>query len=266
MSAGSADSLRVALVQMPVVDGNPGENLKVATGRMRECAGANLILLPELWTTGYMHESWDAAADTSSPGVARTLQSMSDELNGWIAGSTLSRRDDGALVNRLCLYAPGADDPVVYDKGHLFPPMREEVFLAAGGHRRAASIAGWPTALSICFDLRFPEMYRRDALDGAELFLVVSAWPAARTEIMRTLARARAIENQAYLLLCNRVGGSADGTEFGGGSMVVAPDGSVLADAGDQQRIIFSDIERAAVQRVRATLPCLGARVQELDW
>ena len=266
-TARDKGQLRVALVQMAVKDGDADANLDAALRYLADCKGADVVLLPELWTTGYAHDRWSASADRATPRAGKRVSEAARDLGAWVAGSMITRRDDGGLSNRLVLYAPDGSTRVHYDKGHLFPPLKEDVLLVAGAERAAADIHGWPAAFSICYDLRFPEMYRRDALDGAKLFLVCSAWPAARYEVMRTLAAARAIENQAFLALCNRVGGSDDGTVFGGGSAIFAPDGSVVADAGPASPgIAFGTIHEDAVISARAGLPCFAARARGLDW
>lgn len=269
-------SLRVALVQLAVEDGRPGVNLERATAMMRAAPPADLFVLPELWTTGYAHESWARIADDETPAVLEAIAALSSELDAYIAGSMIARNARGGLVNRLWVVAPETEPARLgsphaggtthYDKGHLFAPMGEDRFLVSGGERVATTIRGWTTALSICFDLRFPEMYRADALDGAELFLVASEWPSVRAGTQRLLARARAIENQAFLTLCNRVGTAADGTRFGGGSIVVAPDGAVIADAGGEEVVVHATIDVATLESVRSPVPLIRLRREGLDW
>ena len=258
--------MRVAAVQMQIVDGDPAVNLCRAAELINASSGADLYVLPELWTTGYAHKSWSDAARSSTPDICGDLQALAGSIHAWIAGSMISLNSEGQLVNRLWLFSPEGSAPVFYDKGHLFRPMQEHVHLAAGKHRVRYRIGDIEAALSICFDLRFPEMYRRDAVDGAELFLVVSEWPHPRSETLRALARARAMENQAYLVLSNRVGQGADGTAFCGGSMIVAPDGALLADAGDGVTVIVAEIETASVCALRSAFPVLGLRVEGLDF
>ena len=257
-------SLRVVLLQLPVEDGEPGRNAERALAALDAAPPAELYLLPELWTTGYAHASWPGAADRETPRAARALQAVSDARGAWVAGSMVSRRDDGRLVNRLWLHAPGRP-PVRYDKAHLFAPMGEPEHLAAGGARVECEIAGVPAALSVCFDLRFPGMYRRSAAAGAQLFVVASAWPHPRSETVRLLARARAAENQAYLVLCNRAGAGADGTAFCGGSAVIGPDGAVLADAGEGEGLIAATLDPALVAAARARLPVLDREIAGVD-
>lgn len=258
--------MRVAVVQMQIVDGDPATNLGRAAELINTNPGAELYVLPELWTTGYAHGCWSDAARNSTPDICGDVQALAECNQAWIAGSLISHNADGHLVNRLWAFSPEGTAPVIYDKGHLFRPMQEHLHLVAGKHRVRHRIGGVETALSICFDLRFPEMYRRDAVDGAELFLVVSEWPHPRGEALRAMARARAMENQAYLVLSNRVGPSADGTEFCGGSMMLAPDGALLADAGEAEAVIFAEIDAAEVREMRAAFPVLGLRAEGLDY
>ncbi len=258
--------MRVGVVQMQVVDGDAAANLRHAEALINVHPGAALYVLPELWTTGYAHSCWPAVAQEHTPAICQALQSLAQSSHAWIAGSMISRNENQQLVNRLWVFSPDGAAPIFYDKGHLFEPMDEHLYLVAGKRRIRCSIGGVETALSICFDLRFPEMYRRDAVEGAEMFLVVSEWPHPRSEALRTLARARAMENQAYLVLSNRVGPADDGTIFCGGSMVVGPDGSVLADAGDSEGVIFADIDAEAVRGGRAAFPVLGLRQAGLDF
>ena len=109
-------------------------------------------------------------------------------------------------------------------------------------------------------------MYRRDAVDGADLFVVVAEWPHPRCEVLQTLVRARAVENQAFLALSNRVGVSHDGTRFCGGSVVVGPDGRLAVDAGHEEGVCVGEVEHSLVTRARAELPVLDQRVAGLDW
>ena len=262
----AARRLRVALVQLAIRDGEPEANLEHATASIRSADSADLYVLPELWTTGYAHDTWARVADRETPAIVESLAGLAAERGAYIAGSMISRDERGALVNRLWLVPPTGAAPIHYDKGHLFAPMGEDRYLSPGDRRVVAPICGWRAGLSICFDLRFPEMYRADALDRAELFLVVSEWPAVRAEAQRVLARARAIENQTFVVLCNRVGTATDGTRFDGGSIVVAPDGTVMADAGGDEGVVHATLDAEAIRAVRRQMPLLELRREGLDW
>ena len=259
-------TLRVGVVQMEIADGLAQRNLDRAVALIHAAPHADLYLLPELWSTGYAHAAWRRSAETETPALVEALQRLSTERGARIAGSMISLDEQGRLTNRLWLFAPDGRAPATYDKGHLFSPLQEDRYLAAGTRRVRVDIDGWTAALSICFDLRFPEMYRGDALDGANLFLVVAEWPAARSSALRVLARARAIENHAFLALCNRCGVAADGMAFGGGSALFAPDGSVVADAGSHEQVLVGTLDPQAVAAARTLAPVLELRRAGLDW
>jgi omega-amidase len=258
-------TLRLALVQLDVVDGEPAQNLEHATALISEHVGADLYLLPELWTSGYAHRAWAEVADRHTPNTLSALRTLATERQATIGGTLISRNEQGRLVNRFWLVNP-AGASTSYDKAHLFPPMDEPTHLVPGTRRVRTALVDWTAALSICFDLRFPGMYRLDALAGADLFLVPSAWPAERSEAMRLLARARAMENQVFLALSNRTGKGADGTLFGGGSLVVAPDGAVLAEAGAEPGITTAKVERERIEAVRGVTPHLALHRSGVDY
>ena len=259
-------ALEVGFVQMEIADGRARDNLDRAVALIRGAPRADLYLLPELWSTGYAHATWRSSAETETPAVCKALQRLSTERGARVAGSLISIDEEGRLTNRLWLFAPDGRSPATYDKGHLFSPLQEDRHLVAGARRVQVAINGWTAALSICFDLRFPEMYRRDALEGANLFLVVAQWPAVRASALRVLARARAIENHAFLALCNRTGTAADGMVFGGGSALFAPDGSVIVDAGLGERVVVATVEAGLVANAQALAPVLELRRPGLDW
>lgn len=267
-------SLRVALVQMAVVDGDADANVARALALVRSAPDADVYLLPELFTTGYAHDGWARSARDDTPAALDALQRLADERGAWVAGGLIAEVALGGLANRMHLLSPGGEGaarpPVLYDKAHLFPPMGEPGRLVAGARRVRARVgrgaAAAEAALSICFDLRFPEHYRRDAVDGATLFLCVAEWPHPRGETLRLLARARAAENQGWLALCNRAGPARDGTAFCGGSCVVSPDGVVVADAGETvDTVVVAEVDAGAALRARAAFPVLPLGVAGID-
>jgi predicted amidohydrolase len=259
--------MRIALAQLAVIDGDAWANVERAEAMLREVARErpDVALLPELWTTGYAHDSWGPVADAETPKVMDRLAALSGELGIVIGGSMVHRRADGGLMNRFTLTAPDGTVMASYDKSHLFMPMREHEFLAAGDAREHGAVGKAPVALSICYDLRFPAMYRASAQEGTELFLVVSEWPDPRAAVLRTLATARAVENQAFLALCNRTGTGADGTTFCGGSMVVSPSGEILLDLGRDEGTGVVEVRLREVAMTRAMLPVLTQDVVGVD-
>lgn len=258
-AARSSSALRVTLVQLDIRDGEPGRNRRNALGLMDEAPSSDLYLLPELWTTGYAYDTWDDAADRDTPETIEALARWATARQATVGGSLITRAESGGLRNRFWLL--GADGTrVFYDKVHLFPPLREPELLEPGPRHESVDLGGFRAGLSICFDLRFPEMYAHQAMAGADLFLVASEWPASRAGALDVLARARAVENQAYVVLCNRVGTAADGLEFGGGSMVVGPRGEALIEPFFDAGCRTCDLDPIAPANLRSELPVLELR------
>lgn len=269
--------MRIGLVQLAVNDGQVHDNLSRAEILIRKVVAIgdrpDVVLLPELWTTGYVHDRWERIAADETPKVAEQLRGLARELGVSIGGSMVTWRDEGGgLVNRFTIVTPDGTTVGVYDKAHLFSPMREKEFLIAGSSREHAQLpppAGREkvvtAGMSICYDLRFPAMYRASAHEGVELFLVPSAWPEPRCAALRTLAMARAIENQAFLALCNRAGPAADGSTFCGGSMIVSPIGEILLDLGPDENIGVAEVRLRESAAARAMLRVLSDELEGID-
>ena len=258
--------MRAAVVQMRVSDGDPEANRHRAEALLAASPEAQLYLLPELWSTGYAHAMWAASAKEDTPRLCHWMAAQAHTRQAWVAGTLVSLDDKGRLVNRMWIFPPDGTAAAFYDKAHLFRPLNEHEHFRSSDRRVRTAVTTFKAALSICFDLRFPEQYRRDAAEGADLFLVSAEWPHPRSEALRLLARARAVENQAYLLLANRTGPAADGTVFCGGSMIVSPEGEVLADACEAEGVITAALTPGHVHALRERFPVLPFRAPAIDY
>jgi predicted amidohydrolase len=253
--------MRISLVQMHVDAGSPDENFARAAERMERAAAdkPDLIVLPEMWNTGYALEVIDAIAD---PAGERTRAFAAEFCRrhgvNVIAGSIAERREDG-VYNTLRIFGRGGEPAGEYDKIHLFRLMDEEKHLRPGQRIGLAELDGVRIGAMICYDIRFPELARTLALAGAQLLVVPAEWPHPRLEHWRTLLRARAIENQMYVAACNRVG-SSSGTDFFGHSMIIDPWGEIVAEAGEGETILTADIDLDLVADVRRRIPVFEDR------
>lgn len=262
-------TLTVTLVQMDCRLGDPEGNFARAEQFVREAArrGSDLVLLPELWSTAYdlEHAAQHAsplARSPEEPGWFGRFAAMARSHRVWLAGSLLEARN-GRFYNTLAVYAPDGTLAGAYSKIHLFRLMEEDVYLAAG-ERPATLETPWGLmGLSICYDLRFPELSRRYALEGARVILVPAEWPHPRRMHWRTLLRARAIENQCYVVACNRVGTTRD-TTFFGASAVIDPWGETLIEGGEVETLLTVGLDPDAVQTVRQRIPIFEDRRPEL--
>jgi omega-amidase len=247
--------LTIALAQLDVRTGQPETNLARArefAAQTRE-AGADLLLLPELWLHGYDLEQAMAWAAPLGEGGFAQMAALANEFSLHLAG-TLLERHEGGISNTAVLYAPDGVLLGTYRKIHLFHLLQEHRYLVPGDHATLCPTPWGPTGLSICYDLRFPELFRAMALAGAALFLVPAQWPAPRLEAWLTLACARAVENELFVAACNRVGTEGE-VVFPGRSLVVDPLGQVLAEGGDQEQLLIAQSDLREVRKARRYLP-----------
>lgn len=252
--------LNISLAQMDVKVGDPEVNFERAANWVEEAAarGSQLVLFPELWSSGYALEDWESLSSELDTGIFARISQLARQHKVAVAGSLLEKRN-GKAYNTFALYGPGGERQASYSKVHLFRLMEEDRWLAAGD-RLALVEAGWGlTGLAICYDLRFPEMFRRYALDGARLILLPAEWPARRIAHWQTLLRARAIENQVFVAAVNRVGESR-GENFGGLSAVLDPWGDPVVEGGNREALLTAEIDLEQVDEVRRRIPVFEDR------
>ena len=245
------------------------ENLSRAAAHVRDAAarGARLVVLPEVFAWRGARADEAAHAETIPGPSTEAMAAVARETGAWVvAGSILERApDDGRNFNTSCVVTPGGEIAARYRKVHLFDvdlagrvSVRESDTRAPGDAVMTVPTELGTIGLSICYDLRFPELYRQLVRAGAELLVLPAAFTfvtgAAHWE---TLCRARAIENQCWLLAANQTGMSPHGFADYGHSMIVDPWGTIVARTGDGEGVALAEIDRGYLARVRRELPCL---------
>lgn len=252
--------LRVVAAQLEIALGQREKNIERARRLLAEARkqGAELVLLPELWTTGYDLERVAEHGIELSSGTQNALPELAREFEVYLCGSTLERKE-GKYFNAQTVYSPTGDLLATYRKLHLFAPLNEPAFLSAGVAPVTVDLPWGRAGLAICYDLRFPELFRSYAVVGSKLMLVCAEWPHPRLEHWRTLLGARAIENQAFVVACNAVG-EVNGNLFFGHSMIINPFGEVVAEAGESETTLFAELDLAQVDQIRAQFPVLADR------
>lgn len=259
--------ITISLAQMNVVLGRPQVNLARARNWVQQAAGtgADLVVLPELWGSGYDLARAAQYADESGTGLFAEMAALARTHGVHLAGSLLERRGEG-IFNTAVLYGPGGDLLGHYSKVHLFRLMDEHQYLRAGDDMPVFSLPWGRTALAVCYDLRFPELFRCYALKGAVLAVVPAQWPARRVDHWRTLLRARAIENQMIVAACNRAGQDGDDGElFGGHSAVCDAWGRVVVEGGgDEERLLTGAVDLSTVTQARSFIPIFEDRRSDL--
>jgi predicted amidohydrolase len=255
---------RVALLQVSSdVSEAPEARIERVIGMLADVLPqADIAVLPELWISGAfdLPLAREVAAPLDFP-VLQRIRSLATEASTWVhAGSYAERLPDGRTFNTAVLIGPDGEIVATYRKRHLFGfATGERTLMSSGDALVVAETPLGATGLATCYDLRFPEMFRDLVEAGAETFLLSSGWPTPRIEHWRVLARARAIEDLAWLVACNGVGNHADVT-LGGHSMVVDPQGNIIAEAGDDETVLFADVDPGASASWREAFPALGDR------
>ncbi len=246
--------LRIAIAQIDIAVGDRRANYekveRVLSSKWVESDIPTAVILPEIWDVGYVIEESIQYGDRDASLAAEFLGKLAVKHNCWFTGgSVLALTDEGA-ANRAMVIDPSGNYVASYDKIHLIPVMDEEKYLIPGERPASFLIGDIKTSLAICYDLRFPELTRRYATEGAELQLFSAEWPVSRIDHWCTMLQARAIENMMFVAACNRVG-TTNGTLFGGHSMVVDPWGEVLYQGGMTEDFVFVEIDTSKVKKAR---------------
>jgi len=253
--------LTVSLAQIHIALGDVSRNQRkmevVATEAARR--RSHMLVLPELWSTGYALEDAKQLADESNKGMFAQLSLVATQNKIAVTGSILEKRGM-EVANSAPFFAPNGRMMGIYRKLHLFRLMQEDRYLQPGPALTAVDLPWGITGLAICYDLRFPEVFRSYAADmGAQIIVIPAEWPLARIDHWRALLIARAIENQCYIIACNAVGETGD-TVFGGHSMIVDPWGEIVIEAGTEEQLVTATIELDRVQEVRQRIPVFDDR------
>ncbi len=257
--------IRIALGQMDVTAGRPEVNMGRAEALAAESArqGAQILLLPELWLTGYDLARAEEHARTFAEGFQGRWAALARSSKLYLAGSVLARDPAGRPANTAMIISPQGKVIASYRKIHLFGPMEEPRYLAAGDSIPSFDLPWGPTALAVCYDLRFPELFRRFVRQHATLIMLPAQWPLARIEHWRVLLRARAIENQCFMVACNRIGRDP-GQPYGGHSAVINPWGEVLVEGGEEAALLLVDVDPEEATLIRRDFPVLNDRRSDL--
>ncbi|UYQ63349.1 carbon-nitrogen family hydrolase [Streptomyces peucetius] len=256
--------MRASLIQIAV---DPDESVdsrrRRAASLVREQADSELVILPELWPVGaFAYQRFEQEAESPSGPTYEAMAKAASDAGVWLhAGSVVEKAADGTLYNTALVISPTGELAASYRKIHRFGfDKGEAVMMGAGEELVTVPVPGGLTlGLATCYDLRFPELFRGLTDAGAQALVVPAGWPARRRDHWTLLARARAVENQAYVLACGTAGTHA-GVEQAGHSIVVDPWGEVLAEAGPDEEVLTVDLDPAKVTRTREVFPALKDR------
>lgn len=253
------EAFLAACLQFDVQRGDVAGNLAEAERLLRRAhkQGARLAVLPELWSTSFMR-AFDPAVIAAAAAADQRIQELSAALDMTVAGSAVAE-ESGRVFNRATLFEKGASIGR-YDKIHLFSPNAEQKSLAAGDRPVVVNSRLGRIGLTVCYDLRFPELIRWYFYQRTEILVVPAQWPEARANHWRALVDARAIENQLFVLGCNRTGSEGslknnDTLSFPGNSRIVDPMGEVIASGDGGIGTVTAEIEVRKARTMRRTMP-----------
>jgi omega-amidase len=250
---GPADQLIVALGEYDTGWHDPVLSLALARvlAQQASAAGADLLVLPEMCASGFTMDA-DGFAEPADGPSSRALSALAAEHHLWVIAG-LSMRRKGRYLNSALAFAPDGSLIATYDKQRLFGYAKETTIYSAGTGPCVIKLGGLSVGLFVCFDLRFPELFREVAAD-VDACVIIANWPSARQRHWEVLTHARAIENQCYVVAVNRVG-VGDGLEYNGGSLILDPWGIQCDTLAPGSSLRIGELSRSTVSRVRETFP-----------
>ncbi|GAA3818538.1 carbon-nitrogen family hydrolase [Streptomyces chiangmaiensis] len=268
--------MRASLIQFRVdEDESVDSRRRRAASLVRDQAGVDLVVLPELWTTGaFAYKRFGTESEPLEGPTYEAMAKAASDAGVWLHAGSIPERDasgsgssgdDGPLYNTSLIFSPSGELAASYRKIHRFGFDRgEAVLMGAGTEPVTVRLPETTVGLATCYDLRFPELFRSLVDAGAETLVIPAGWPERRRSHWTLLARARAVENQAYVLACGTAGTHA-GVPQAGHSIVVDPWGEVLAEAGPDEEILTVEFDPAKVATTREEFPALKDRVLGLE-
>lgn len=256
--------MKIGCIQLNMGFGKVEENYERAEKFIREAAsqGAEIIVLPEMWNTGYALEKLVELADVNGERTKAFLSSLAKQLGVHIVGGSVSVKRDDKFYNTMYTFNKDGELVGEYSKAHLFRLMDEHLYLQAGSEMNRFALGDIEAAGVICYDIRFPEWLRSHALAGAKVLFVPAQWPTPRIDHWKTLLQARAIENQCFVIAVNRTARKVE--NFNGQSMIIQPWGEVLWTGAEDEELAIIDVDFSIVDEVRGRIPVYDDRRPEL--
>ena len=254
--------ISAAAIQFSIIPGDIDANLLHVREALRRASeqGARLVVLPEMWSSGFAGKTLPSLARRTA-GIVEELMALSQTLGLVIVGSMPEPNGD-RVFNSVHLIDNGRLAGI-YRKMHLFSLLGEDRNFSAGDGWLLADTTVGKIGVIVCYDLRFPELSRRLAVEGAEILCVPAQWPRPRENQWRALLLARAIENQLFVVAANACG-TVGKLDFFGMSMIIGPRGEILAEAGTAETEISADLDMDEMADWRARIPCSTDRRPEL--
>jgi len=250
--------MKVYGVQLDMVWEDKSTNFKKVEHLLAEAEvqpGA-LIVMPEMFATGYSMNVESVFEEDNGP-TENFLADLAARYQSHVMGGVVKKAADGRGLNQAVIAAPTAEIALRYSKLHPFSYAGETKFYTAGNNLQLFDLPPFIFAPFVCYDLRFPEIFRDAVIKGSTVFVVIACWPAAREAHWLALLQARAIENCAYVVGINRCGKDPK-LEYSGRSQIISPQGEILQDAGNDEGLISEELDPSYLNDYRANFPVLN--------
>lgn len=258
--------MKVSVIQCDLHMGDVDYNFDMIENKIIESAKEkpDVIVLPEMWNTSFFPENVKELADKDGERTRNLLKKLSKEHDVNIVGGSVSRITDGELYNTAYIYDRNGKEVASYDKVHSFSPSGEHEIFKGGNELCIFELDGVKCGIIICYDVRFVEWVRMNALEGIQVLFVPAAWPAIRDLHWDTLNRARAIENQMFVVCVNSVGDAGGDSKFGGHSAIIDPWGEYIIEPDDKEKIDNGEIDLSVIKGIRESINVFRDRKEKL--
>ncbi|MGM0771498.1 MAG: carbon-nitrogen family hydrolase [Halobacteriota archaeon] len=260
-------NIKATAIQMDISQCNKQENISKALMLSEEAIsqGANLIVLPEVFSTGFCYEDLENAGESQPWPTIKLLKEFSKKNNCIMIGSIIQKieQEETTIYTNLSFCIENGKLAGTYNKTHPFE--KENGYFTPGNSIEPIYLKSYDITigLEICYEMRFPEIARKLSIAGSDLLVTIAEFPNPREYQWRALATARAIENQIYHIACNRIGSDPNSTFFGA-TMIIDPLGNVLDDAEDKECFIIRDIDPEMMESTRKAIPIFKDRRPDL--
>ncbi|HLQ70163.1 MAG TPA: carbon-nitrogen family hydrolase [Bacillota bacterium] len=260
--------MNIQSFQFMIAFGDVEKNMTKVANLFRDSdlANVDVVVLPEMWTTGYdLERIYDIAANDLNP-VKGFIKGLAKEYDVNIVAGSIANKNDSGVKNTAFVIDRNGKLVHEYSKIHLVPMLNEPEYLTGGTSKvKIFELDGEKVGMVICYDLRFPEVFRDLAMEDAKVIFVVAEWPVERTEHWITLLRARAIENQCYIVSSNVTGTQPTGATFAGKSIIVDPFGEIISEADAESEMKVDGIlDLDYVRKVRKDIPIFSSRRKDM--
>lgn len=254
--------MKIALIQAATWLGQPQKNRESLSANLQQALKDNVdtVIFPETWNVGFFPENIEELAEDVE--ASDSLKWMMESAKAYhinIVGGSIAVREGNKILNRCYIINRQGKIVYHYDKGHLFSPGKEPLYFTAGEQNELFELDGISCAIQICYDIRFPELARKQALAGAKILFVPAQWPHPRSNHWIALSKARAIENQIYVVTCNGCG-IAGSLVSCGHSSVYNPWGEELILAGEEEEIHVTELDITQVEEAGSKIPVFQDR------